>query len=716
MSSNNAEDPPVATSKAANESDIAKATATFNKKLDLEQSLLARIEALRNRIQKIMEDAKKNEPKEGEEKGEEKEEKKAKPQPPTPLPEPGTPDKQVLPLLFGIAFILIKIMNQENLNRQSIYNMNNYFEYITMMIQVYQKLCNTAATKGYPLKTALLINSLKSFYAYFFMAVSDKIQKLITSPKFEGTDWISTLSPEEDKKFASMEFMNVIDDLFKDIHPAFEYMVEDYQVTDPLTIESMKGAMDELKEGNSKKEEQKGGAAPKAASSAASNSASSSAISEDDATEEKKGPVIFTKSPVPDEGCELGKPCQRKIDELKSSADAQTDQLNQVLEKGLTTVSMEAITQTVSDLALTAKDIHISMVERLQPPAEGSPEEIGKILKELKEIKTALLNRIPVWIKSFDAASKIQSDKLNPTQLADVKRMGTTGMEMLNRIETLIKAESVFDKLLVKTETLSNQKGLKPDIIPIPKFKNLLTSMKKLLELLQKPAADNTTQVELHTIEKQLIVAIDEINKALPTILNIPPPTPTAEEKVAATSPPPEGPNPESPPGPSPGSLVAQRGLPPLPGSPEFKNMEFKDAIYKTYSDLDTQIGDIIGGAEFTRDVQQRMGAEVISKFKSIEGDVTTIVKNIKTSGITTDNKASLDDLAASIKKFITTFQSNKMTKSNRAIIVKEADTVSQKIENIRKIPQLIPTVGGARTLRRSKRKTTKTKKRLRRA
>jgi hypothetical protein len=517
MSSNNAEDPPVATSKAANESDVAKATATFNKKLDLEQSLLARIEALRNRIQKIMEDAKKNEPKEG------KEEKKAKPEPPTPLPEPGAPGHQVLPLLFGLAFILIKIMNQENLNRQSIYNMNNYFEYITMMIRVYQKLCNTAATKGYPLKTALLINSLKSFYAYFFMAVSDKIQKLITSPRFEGTDWISTLSPEEDKKFASMEFMNVMDDLFKDIHPAFEYMVEDYQVTDPATIESMKGAMEELKKENSKKEGQKGGAG------------------EGTAAEETKKPIIFTKSPVPDEGCELGKPCKRNIDELNTVANEQSEQINQVLEKGLTKVSMEAITQVVSDLALTARDIHISMVERLQPPTDGSPQGITQIIKELKEVKEALLGKIPNWISAFDSVSKITAANVAPAEgkvkAEDLQAMGKTITAKLQNITKLIAPPSdaspgVLHTLLEDAETNISQKKILPETMPLPKFQTLLTTMKKLLELLQQTAADLKTRTEIEKTETQLELAINELNKALPTILNI---LPIPAKEIATT-------------------------------------------------------------------------------------------------------------------------------------------------------------------------------------
>jgi hypothetical protein len=664
---------------AEDEGKTDQAIDKFNEKQALEQSLISRIDLLTAKIKEIVAKSKKNGADSKDETSEK--EKPEEPAEPVPVPEPGEPDHQVLPLLFGLAFILIKIMNQANLNRQSIYNMNNYFEYITHMIEVYQKLCNSAVTKGYPIekKTPLLINSLKSFYAYFYMAVSEKMQELFKGANYpEGTDWITALSPDEDKKLASVEFMNVIDDLFKDIHPAFVYMVEEYQLTDPATVAKMKGDMEALEESNSAApiEENQGGGAysmaqmmaaakaaaataakdPKIASAlqqgkaafataakdpaiasalqqgkaafataakdprfasalkqgqaavaaAAKNPGLASALNQGQAAtaaskdptapkaaaalsdgptadsqsaslietaaalsgksdapaEEKKESIVFTKTPVPDE-CKINDICKRPVDTLKPCADEQKVQLERLLNEGLTTVTegIDGVSRVLDDLSLNVKEIHISMVKRLEPVAEGSLE-IGKILKELKEIKTALLNRIPVWIKGFDAASKIQSDKLNPTQLADVKRMGTTGMKMLNRIETLIKAESVFDKLLVKTETLSNQKGLKPDIIPIPKFQNLLTSMKKLLELLQKPAADNTTQVELNTIEKQLIVAIDEINKALPTILNIPAPPPTAEEKAAATA-----------------SSTADAATPPAPASSTATSPASGDAV-----------------------------------------------------------------------------------------------------------------------------------------
>jgi hypothetical protein len=511
-----------ASAEVATESKVQKATDDFNKKLDLEHSLLARIEALRNRIQKIIEDSKKNEPKEGEEK-----EEKKKPEPPMPIPEPGTPGHQVLPLLFGLAFILIKIMNQENLNRQSIYNMNNYFEYLTIMIQVYQKLSNTAATKGYPLKTDLLINSLKSFYAYFYMAVSDKMQKLFTSPGYESTEWISTLSPEEDKKFASMEFMNVIDDLFKDIHPAFEYMVEDYQVTDPLTIESMKKDMEKLKEGNSnegnsKEEVKKGGAVPNAAPSAASNSASSSAISEDDATEEKKGPIVFTKSPVPDEGCELGKPCQRKIDELKTSADAQTDQLNQVLEKGLTTVTMEAITQAVGNLSYDAKDIHISMVERLEPPADNktsgaSKEAIQKIIVEIRSLVGTIPGNIDKWIGNFEKAKAATAAK--PFAEEMIKELYKLKDKLIIQ-KTNGSVLPDVPKLLDEMDTLLKQPMdlLKSMSEGVQKFQELLQKMKVLSGLLEQNQFDEKSQAAIKGADANLMKTIDQIKALMPAM------------------------------------------------------------------------------------------------------------------------------------------------------------------------------------------------------
>jgi len=623
-----------------------EATKKWNKKLELEQSLLARIDALRSTIQQIIDKSKTNGSKDSDKK------KNSKPKEPVPIPEPGKPKHQVLPLLFGLAFILIKIMNQENLNRQSIYNMNNYFEYITYMIEVYQKLCNSAATKGYPLKTDLLINSLKSFYAYFYMAVSDKMQKLFTSPGYEGTDWISTLSPEEDKKFASMEFMNVIDDLFKDIHPAFEYMVEDYQLTDPATVAKMKGAMKELKEGNSKEGNsaaetgQKGGqprgdpgATPedfvrfgksaaktatsigkdigegigavgdalktkegreelgiiataagqiaaehgidgkyikKAATSAiksaqgalssaqgkallgavsqvassspqgkalrgavsqvASSSpaaagllemgqsalAAASGNSEEDSTEETKKSIVFTKSPVPDEGCELGKPCQREINELKSSADEQTDQLNQVLEGGLTTVTMDAITQAVGNLSYDAKDIHISMVKRLEPPADekapaASKEAIQKIIIEIRSLVPTVASGIDKWIGAFQKAEAVNAAKpLAKSMITELFRL----KDKLIIQKTNGSVLPDVSKLLDEMDTLLKQPMdlLKSMSEGVQKFQELLQKMKVLSGLLEQNHFDAQSQDAIKGADANLMKTIDQIKALMPAM------------------------------------------------------------------------------------------------------------------------------------------------------------------------------------------------------
>jgi len=749
-----------------------EATKKWNIQLELEQSLLARIEALRAKIQQIIDKSKTNEPKEGDKK------ENSKPKEPVPIPEPGDPTHQVLPFLFGLAFILIKIMNQENLNRQSIYNMNNYFEYLTYMIQVYQKLCNSAVTKGYPLKKDLLINSLKSFYAYFYMEMSEKMQELFKGAAFpSSTGWISTLSPEEDKKFASIEFMNIIDDLFKGIHPAFVYMVEDYQLTDPATIAKMKDDMEQLEKNNSTKQGAsaqtlRGGSAPMVAtkSSPAIPSAKQDVTPEVAAPKEKE-PIKFTKSPVPDE-CKINEPCKRPIDELKSAAEDQTEQLNQVLEKGLTTITggIDLITAELGKLASVAKDIHVSIIAHSQPPAEGSPGDIAGILKELKEVKGALATKIPSWIASFDTVSKISDTNVESVEEKvtgeELRKMGTDMKDKLGAIKAHIEPKSVLDTLLENTELTINKKNIEPTAMPLPKFQTLLITMKKLLELLQQTAADAKTRTEIMATEDLLAKAIEALNQDLPAILKIPAPPPSAAETAAksegsATALPvrdadqfqsPSSSSQQQIPPSSvsqaslplqrqmsfkPGSMLSQRGLPPIQGTPAFNAMmdaekanlthqNDKHAIWSEYKGFQQIFDDMTWsgqGGGFTRDVIEAMGREVIDKWEAIRDDIKSIVANLINSGITPADIPTLKDLAASIKKFIDIFLINKrkvgiksIWRSDITSIIKEANIVSDKMKTIRKIPGLILTVGGSKTLRRSKQKTNTTKKRLRRA
>jgi hypothetical protein len=191
-------------------------------------------------------------------------------------PKPFQGHSVALDTLFVIAFLLIRLLNQNGLSDVTRGKLTNYFEHIKRMIDVYSFMVVISHTIDYPPKpkeedkegdkegkegketgqtggaeekkaeaaeeiieikdNPIFLRELKAFHSYLFMTVSSnsplkEILQYPSNPSFKDrTDWLGFLTPKEETQLIKKESLATQDRLFQNILDIFALLFDKFQI------------------------------------------------------------------------------------------------------------------------------------------------------------------------------------------------------------------------------------------------------------------------------------------------------------------------------------------------------------------------------------------------------------------------------------------------------------------------------------------------------
>jgi hypothetical protein len=186
-------------------------------------------------------------------------------------PKPFQGHSVALDTLFVIAFLLIRLLNQNGLSDVTRGKLTNYFEHIKRMIDVYSFMVVISHTIDYPPKpkeeeeedkedketgqtggseekkaeaeeiieikdNTIFLRELNAFHSYLFMTVSSnsplkEILEYPSNPSFKDrTDWLGFLTPKEETQLIKKESLATQDRLFQNILDIFALLFDKFQI------------------------------------------------------------------------------------------------------------------------------------------------------------------------------------------------------------------------------------------------------------------------------------------------------------------------------------------------------------------------------------------------------------------------------------------------------------------------------------------------------
>jgi hypothetical protein len=199
-------------------------------------------------------------------------------------PKPFQGHSVALDTLFVIAFLLIRLLNQNGLSEITRGKLTNYFEHIKRMIDIYSYMLIIGHTIDYPPKpkkegeeggegaeekdkkpvqtggaeetadetevveikdNPLFLRELKAFYSYLFMAVSSnaplkEVLQYPSNPSFkERTDWLGLLTPKEEAQLIKKESLTTQDRLFQNVLDVFTLLFDKFQIVADMRSEKL---------------------------------------------------------------------------------------------------------------------------------------------------------------------------------------------------------------------------------------------------------------------------------------------------------------------------------------------------------------------------------------------------------------------------------------------------------------------------------------------
>ena len=380
----------------------------YEDKRDFLASLQSQVGVLTAELKSLMEAAK---VKPQESKKPKQDEKGAEEKPEAPVFEE---EPQALTILFGIGFVLNKLMNQENLNKESVISLYDAYQNIKTMIGIFYNMWKIGSLMNYPLDKLSFIYSLKAFYTHFYMNVGPKTKELMKGPSYAPQDitWISTLTNEEDAVLASMDFINIQDRLLKGIIMSFTTMhnlFNDAAIVRSETISSKSSDLKKLDKGIKKLNSGEEGS---------KEESKEEGKEESKETQETQEPDIEPAKPLIPE-CKVGEPCKRDIGKLKEVADAFQAELDLLMKEGTVKIKdeydaiMGALQETANESVIVQGDLK-SNIEGSKENQEvanklqafiDSIKDNPEVAAELKEFLGAL--------NTFDV-SKLPPEQVEP--------------------------------------------------------------------------------------------------------------------------------------------------------------------------------------------------------------------------------------------------------------------------------------------------------------
>jgi len=396
----------------------AEAVKLYENKRDFLASLQSQLGVLTAELKGLMEAAKAK-PKDTKTPKKEEEEEGKEEKPEAPVFEE---DPQALTILFGIGFVLNKLMNQEKLNKESVISLYDAYQNIKTMIGIYYNMWKIGSLMNYPLDKLSFIYSLKAFYTHFYMNLGPKMKELMKGPSYKPQDitWISTLTAEEDAVLSSVDFTNIQDKLLKGVVMSFTMMHNLFNDAAIIRSEIITSNSSDLKKldtrikklnSGEKEPEQKESDAKEPDTKESEQKESDTKESEQKESEELQP----AKPLIPD--CKIGEPCIRDIGKLKEVADAFQAELDLLMKEGPVKIKdeydaiMGALQETANESVIVQGNIKSNL-----EGSDGSSQVTNKLQAFIDGIKdnpevAAELKAFLTALNTFDA-SKIPPEEV----------------------------------------------------------------------------------------------------------------------------------------------------------------------------------------------------------------------------------------------------------------------------------------------------------------
>ena len=405
----------------------AEAVKLYENKRDFLASLQSQVGMLTAELKSLMEAAKVK-PKDTKTPKKEEEGKEEKPEAPVYEEDP-----QALTILFGIGFVLNKLMNQEKLNKESVISLYDAYQNIKTMIGIYYNMWKIGSLMNYPLDKLSFIYSLKAFYTHFYINVGPKTKELMKGPSYASQDitWISTLTAEEDAILSSMDFTNIQDRLLKGIVMSFTTMHNLFNDAAIVRSETIASKSSDLKKLDTRiKKLNSGDKETDADSDQKDSDTKESDQKETEETDQKESDQKESDQKESDQPteelqpakplipeCKIGEPCVRDIGKLKEVADAFQAELNLLMKEGPVKIKdeydaiMGALQETANESVIVQGNIKSNSEE-----AQGSSQLANKLQAFIDGIKNN--PEVAAELKGFlEALNSFDQSKIPPEEV-----------------------------------------------------------------------------------------------------------------------------------------------------------------------------------------------------------------------------------------------------------------------------------------------------------
>lgn len=391
----------------------AEAVKLYENKRDFLASLQSQVGVLTAELKSLMEAAKVK-PKDTKTPKKEEAGKEEKPEAPV-----FEEDPQALTILFGIGFVLNKLMNQEKLNKESVISLYDAYQNIKTMIGIYYNMWKIGSLMNYPLDKLSFIYSLKAFYTHFYINLSPKMKELMKGPSYQPQDitWISTLTVEEDAILSSMDFTNIQDRLLKGIVMSFTTMHNLFNDAAIVRSETIASKSSDLKKLDTRiKKLNSDSDAKESDAESDAKETDKETDKESDKESDKSTEELEPAKPLIPE-CKIGEPCVRDIGKLKEVADAFQAELNLLMKEGPVKIKdeydaiMGALQETANESVIVQGNIKSNSEE-----AQGSSQLANKLQAFIDGIKNN--PEVAAELKAFlEALNSFDASKIPPEEV-----------------------------------------------------------------------------------------------------------------------------------------------------------------------------------------------------------------------------------------------------------------------------------------------------------
>jgi len=462
---------------------------------------------------------------------------------------------ETLTSLFAITIALSRLVNQKILNKASTIKFNAYYEYFKKLIELYSSMLTIGSVIDFPigkpkaeegkiedkgekkseeevkkegggneetkeeekgteeaegkeeekdkdkyLDVTVFRHCLKSFHAYLFMNIesNEKLKGFLKNPSIpvNQNQSFELLTEADNKKFGTLQYINILDTLFEHIIDAFFMIFVAFELvvnTRSSVLESNTGLITKFNE----------------------------TISNFNKLENK--PIIT---------CDK-EPCERPIEAVKGMAMEQSKQLNEMMEKGLVQVPIKNVTEMAIKMTDNAHTIQLDIVKELS--STQSKGVLGRIknaftftkkpdAKQSQNMKQVAQDIFTLGGTVYSAASQWKSTLENVIKTVPSATDVQPAINELQKITTTLGIGGNFHTMLQNLNTTLNLPLQDIPEIKVPQkdLEDLKKQMTALIPLLQGTRSNAISRTKVNTAVQALLQKIETISKLLPAVVTPP--------------------------------------------------------------------------------------------------------------------------------------------------------------------------------------------------